>query len=460
MLLFQLVQTLSEEELERLGTITLTPPELKLLQYCIGIKDKKLFAPTPALSKLQFTATHLYKLTSVVLTKVLVHLYGDDFHAQISGLSKKVKLVTVIRHLMKIRERLLLKQKNRDALLAFYETCLEFENTTYSSDYNSKLVAGHYKKCLQYAGKKADAAYIFKLQVDTMAAEVNVMGAKGLFTNKKVRDAYQQKFDDMYIVGEKHKLYNLTIRALLINALFYFDLTKPEFALDYVGKAIALVNKYGDKISDKYKVEVSLYNCRALYFLSRFDESRKGYEAMDVISKMYGGGVINADIAKFIQVCLVTGHYARAKELLDKGFARIMDVQNSAGVMARLHLVKYLIYTAQYKQALQQLDNMEALVRNIKALQYTVEFRMLYTIAKQLSGNSDEAYNSAERALKFLYAKQEPEQLADFIEGFQLLKAFAKGANLNTRLQGILDKYQFNAYMQYGQLFNRINASN
>ncbi|MBS1614430.1 MAG: hypothetical protein JST49_16535, partial [Bacteroidetes bacterium] len=116
MLLFQLVQTLSEEELSKLQTIPLSPSEQKLLDYSIGIRDKKIFAPTPALAKLQFSTAYLHKLTSIVLDKVLLHLYGH-FDTQITSLAKKVKLVPIIRHLMKIRERQLLKEGSKANLL-------------------------------------------------------------------------------------------------------------------------------------------------------------------------------------------------------------------------------------------------------------------------------------------------------------------------------------------------------
>lgn len=459
MLLFQLVQTLNDDELHKLQTIQLTPNEQKLLDYCISIRDKKLFAPTPALNKLQFSTAYLHKLTSVVLDKVLEHLYTPDFHTQIVNLSKKVKLVAVIRHLLKIHERQLLKDKDRVAMLALYETCFSFEISNYSSDYDKKLIRHYYKKCLEYADKKATPAYIMEMQIDELAADVNITGATGAFKSAKVREVFQKRFDDVFAIGEKYRQYNLLVKTLLVNSIIYFDMSKPDLALPYLEKATKLVEKYTEKIEEKHQLEVSMYNSRALYFLSRFDEAWQQYNTMNIIPRIPVKGIIYADVAKFIQVSLITGHYAKAKELLDAVFGRIIDAQNSAGTMARLHVIKYLVYIGKYKDAIKELDKLDQLVRDTKVFQYIIEARILYSIAELLDGNRYEAALSAERSLKFLYSKKQPEQLADFIEGFQLLKAYAKGSPINARLNAIQEKYQYNAYKQYGELFNRIRTT-
>ena len=455
MLLFQLVQTLNEEELNKLQTITLSPSEQKLLTYCIGIRDKKMFAPTPALTKLQFSTAYLHKLTSIVLDKVLEHLYGTGFDAQISGLAKKVKLVPIIRHLVKIRERQLLKEGSKASLLNFSETAFYFEVGNYSSDYSPKAAQAYYMKCLEYAGKAADATYRVKHETDMLSADINQHNAQGRLTDKKLA-TLQQRFDVLYTTATKHKLHSLCVRILNINAKLYFDITDAGKAVEYLDKAAAIVTKHSSNVSASQQTELQIYQCRALYFLSRFEESRLAFEAMDLVPRLPLAGVVSADIAKFIQVCLITGHYAKAKHLLDKVFSRFSTAQNSAGVMARLHLVKYLVYVGKYADALQELDKLDQLLRDTKVFQYLIEARMLYTIAQMLDGNQFAAEHSAERSLKFLYSKKQPEQLADFIEGFQLLKAYAKGSSISARLKAIEEKYQYNAYRQYGELFNRM----
>lgn len=457
MLLFQLVQTLSEEELSKLQTIPLSPSEQKLLDYSIGIRDKKIFAPTPALAKLQFSTAYLHKLTSIVLDKVLLHLYGH-FDTQITSLAKKVKLVPIIRHLMKIRERQLLKEGSKANLLNFYETAFYFEVGNYSSDYSSKAAQVFYAKCVAYAGKAANATYKLKFETDILSADINQHNAQGRLTDKKL-NLIQQRFDVLYTAATKHKLHGLCVRILNVNAKLYFDITNANKAVEYLDKAAAIVAKYTSDVSLSQQTELQIYQCRALYFLSRFEESRLAFEAMDLIPRLPLEGVVSADIAKFIQVCLITGHYAKAKLLLDKVFSRFANAQNSAGVMARLHMVKYLVYVGKYADALQELDKLDQLVRDTKVFQYLIEARMLYTIAQMLNGNQYAAEHSAERSLKFLYSKKQPEQLADFIEGFQLLKAYAKGSPITTRQNGILEKYQYNAYRQYGELFNRIRTT-
>lgn len=459
MLLFQLIQTLSADELEKLALIQLSPSEQKLLGYCIGIREKKIFAPTPALAKLGFSTAYLHKLTSIVLDKVLIHLYGNGFDAQVNGLAKKVKLVPVIRHLMKIRERQLLKQQDRKALLNFYETAFDFEVGNYSSDYNHKIAITCYKKCIEYAGKAADAAYRFKHELDILSADINQQGALSTSRAEKTLDAYQKRFDGMYTIAQKHKIYNLWVKALCINTKLYFDITDTEQALFFLDKAAEIVAQHPKQVSATQQTELQIFQCRALYFSSRFEESRLAFEAMDLIPRLPLEGVVSADVAKFIQVCLITGHYTKAKALLDRVFSRFATAQNSAGAMARLHIVKYLVYVEKYREALTELDRLDQLVRDTKVLQYMVETRMLYTIAQLLDGNRYEAASSAERSLKFLYSKKQPEQMTDFIEGFQLLRAFAKSSPITTRLQAVLYKYQYSAYKQYGELFNRIKTA-
>ncbi|MBS1612166.1 MAG: hypothetical protein JST49_05045, partial [Bacteroidetes bacterium] len=333
-----------------------------------------------------------------------------------------------------------------------------FEVGNYSSDYSSKAAQVFYAKCVAYAGKAANATYKLKFETDILSADINQHNAQGRLTDKKL-NLIQQRFDVLYTAATKHKLHGLCVRILNVNAKLYFDITNANKAVEYLDKAAAIVAKYTSDVSLSQQTELQIYQCRALYFLSRFEESRLAFEAMDLIPRLPLEGVVSADIAKFIQVCLITGHYAKAKLLLDKVFSRFANAQNSAGVMARLHMVKYLVYVGKYADALQELDKLDQLVRDTKVFQYLIEARMLYTIAQMLNGNQYAAEHSAERSLKFLYSKKQPEQLADFIEGFQLLKAYAKGSPITTRQNGILEKYQYNAYRQYGELFNRIRTT-
>jgi tetratricopeptide (TPR) repeat protein len=456
MLLFYFLKTISEDELARLEQIQLKGQEERFLKYCLSVRNNRIFSYQTALVKLGCSKTYLYKTTSVILGKVLTHLYGPSFNVQITQLSRKVNLVAVMRHLMKIQERQLLKQGDSHELFEFYNMCFTIECGHYASDYDAKLLVYYQKQLITYAPAKKVKYLNIETQILKARGDMNRDGAMGLLETEKVFAEYEKQFIQLAQQATAIKQYGLIVMAYTILAVTCLNGNRPQQALEALNKANDVIQKHPDVVSTEQQTETQINYCKVLYISGRYAEAYEAYGQTGIPDLLPRKGVSGADVAKYLQVALVTGNYPKAKYLLDKFFIKFVHGGNSAQAMAQLHYLKYWVYTGAYSKAIELAAPLVKFLKVIKVFQYDVECRILYAIALYFNGNKSEAYDLCERSLKILYAKNDLDAVRDFVEAFQFIKAQCKNGELNKRTTTILHKFQSGTYLQYGALFNRM----
>lgn len=456
MLLFYFLKTINEDELARLKQIQLKGQEERFLNYCLSIRNNRIFSYQTALVKLGCSKTYLYKTTSVILDKVLVHLYGPSFNVQLTQLSRKVNLVAIMRHLMKIQERKLLKEGVAKNLFEFYRTCFNVEMGHYASDYDSKLTGYYYKHAIKYAPAKQVKYLNIEMQLLKARGEMNRDGAAGLLETEKVFKQYEKEFLQLAQQAIAIKQYGLIVMAHTVLAVTCLNGNRPQQALDALNKANDIIKKHPDAVSTEQQTETQINYCKVLYISGRYNEAYEAYGQTGIPDSLPRKGISGADVAKYLQVALVTGNYPKAKYLLDCFFIKFVQGGNSAQAMAQLHFLKYWVYTGDYDKAIELAVPLLKFLRLIKVFQYDVECRILYAIALYFNGSQLEAYDLCERSLKILYAKKDLDTVRDFVEAFQFIKAQCKNSELNKRTSTILHKFQGGTYLQYGTLFNRM----
>lgn len=455
MLLVNLLQVLNAPELERLMQLPLKGKEELLMNYCLDNRQKKVFSLPRAVKSLHLSNSHLYKLNSVLFDKVLEHLFGNDALQQLTELATRVQLVPVMRHVMKITERSIKKTGDKQKLFDFYELCFRIEAGHFASDFSEKLLRYYEKECIKYyTGDKVK----LRLDMDIKAQKglINYYTAIGLLGKKSVFNAHSNALAQITIQAHQHKLYEIEFHALLVYSRLYFDTNRPGEVIPHLRQAEQLAAKHAKHIPALLRMEIKLLFAKALYLTSNFHEAFAQYAALGIPKQPMDKAIIGSDVAKYMQLALILQHYDAAKET-EVYFQRFYQANNSAGLMARLHGIKYLVHTGQYMAANSQLDEIENMVKAMKIMQYMVEWRLLKAIAQQLSGDAHGAQTTISRAIKFLYARSHP-QLRDFIEGFQLLKFYCnhRGKKPDARLTAVDELYHQSSYAQYGVLFDRI----
>lgn len=455
MLLLNLLQVLEPDELEQLKTLPLKGKEALLLDYCLSNRQKKVFSLPRAVKTLQLSNAHLYKLNSVLFDKVLEHLFGNDPLQQLTELATRVQLVPVMRHVMKITERSIKKSGTKQQLFNFYELCFRIESGHFASDFEEKLLRYYQKESIKYyEGDKV------KLRLDTdikaQKGLINYYTALGKLGNKNVFNAHSKALEKIRAQAHQRKLYETEFHAVLVYSRLYFDTNRPAEVIPHLRKAEQLAEQHSNEIPPLLRTEMKLLFAKALYLTSSFAEAYEQYTALGLQQQPFDKAIIGSDVAKYLQVCLILNRYSEARSAITY-FQRFYTAQNSAGLMARLHGIKYQVHTGQYTEALAALNELEGLVKTTRIMQYMVEWRLLTAITQQLTGDTHSALGTIGRAIKFLYARNHP-QLRDFIEGFQLLKFYCTGRNkqLDARLKAIDTLYHESSYAQYGVLFDRI----
>jgi|GEM_PF-5661064 len=456
MLLFYFLKTISEDELARLQQIQLKGQEQRFFNYCLSIRNNRIFSYQTALTKLGCSKSYLYKTTSVILGKVLVYLYGPSFNVQMAALARKVNLVAVMRHLMKIEERQLLKQENKNALFEFYNTCFTIEIGHYASDFDTKLAGYYQKQTIKYTPAKLAKYLNIETQILKARAEMNHDGALGLLDTEKVYTKYNRQFTQLTTDAVTGRFYNLAVSAQTALAMTSLNASRPQIALQALNMANDIIEKYPESITAEQQTETQINYCKVLYTIGSFTDAYNAYALTGIPDALPRKGISGADVAKFMQVALITHNNAKAKYLLDQFFVRFIGAGNSGEAMAQLHFLKYWVYTAAYDKAIKQAELLLVLLKTAKVFQYDVECRILHAMALYFSGKQLEAYNLCERSLKILYAKKDLETVRDFIEAFQFIKAMCKKPELNKRTATILTKFQAGTFLQYGALFNRM----
>lgn len=455
MLLVNLLQVLEPAELERLHQLPLKGKEALVMDYCLANRDKKVFSLPRAVKSLQISNTHLYKLNSVLFDKVLAHLFGSNPLQHLTEMATRLRLVPVVRHVMKITERNIRKSGSKQDLFDFYELCFRIEAGHFASDFDEKLLRYYEKECLKYySGDKLK----LQLGMDIMAQKglINYHTALGSLGKKNIFKAHSDALIQITSRAAEKHYYESEFHALLVYSRLYFDTNRPGEVIPHLRKAEAIAGKHGKEIPSLLQMEMKLLFAKALYLTSQFEEAFNQYRALGIPKQPMDKAIIGSDVAKFMQLSLILGRYEEAKET-SIYFQRFYTANNSAGLMARLHGIKYLVHTGRYHEAYMQLEDIAEMVKTMKIMQYMVEWRLLTALTQQLMGDTHAALLTIGRAIKFLYARNHP-QLRDFIDGFQLLKFLCTYPNKqpDARLKAIDKLYHDSSYAQYGLLFDRI----
>ncbi len=151
--LLDLVQSFDEKEMQQFRQLDLIGKEELLRDEYAGYAKQKNFNEATLASKLKLTQSHFDKINSVLLSKIIQRLFGDDYRKILIALLVRGKTALLL-HQLKIMQRKVLKEKIAGQDVQFYRAAFDSLSRMFHPNYNSKLTHEYGNKYLDALGKQ------------------------------------------------------------------------------------------------------------------------------------------------------------------------------------------------------------------------------------------------------------------------------------------------------------------
>lgn len=269
------VKSLTDAELQVLKKLDVIGKEEEVRDVYVRNQGFKVFDAKLICQQLQITQTHFDKINSVLLTKVMYALYGNDYNRMFSGVLQK-GLTALFFHELKIVERGVLSAKNKKEIEAFYRAAFDNLRSMFHPAYNARLTIQFGKKYLQSLSTKktkADECYVemMLLYGDILAAAFSGNDIKFTSVARKQLDKYKEKY---------YSQINFTSDFYIdfTEAAYYKHLTEDANGfVSAVLRAKASCNKSEREVQAKYSGVVLCELGFGLMCLNRFSEAHQNY---------------------------------------------------------------------------------------------------------------------------------------------------------------------------------------
>jgi hypothetical protein len=415
-----LLQSLSDEEMEKLSSLRLIGKEKSVFDYTRKYKA----VPLPELKELtellKINDAHYYKINSILLRKcygLLVH----DTDAELLPFLKRKNLFSLLRHEILFQDKKRSAQKNNGDLKNFYLTCFHYLIDLPYKYYDKKLTAFFGNKYQTTNGNSDSDKLYVKFHI--LFSDLNRIAAQ-----KNPRKSIGTSIDELLnyeneLRESKHYLATYYLYRSISAYYSYYD-NQPQKVIEYIEKAIELK----DHIADFFPIDISTF-LQLLYADALFTNNRL-QEAEEIYSGIFQSGVDENMYGYYYHcehyalVSITLKKFDQARAILDKAFQPCIDnrfdIYATRGAMC---YVKLFLSNGELKNALTYLNIAKMINEKTFYLPFDVQIRVLENFYFFLKKDYDFAYQLANRNIKFLKAQEQ----TDIFENYLLLWKFIIG---------------------------------
>lgn len=421
--LYSLVEGLTEMEVESLQNLRLIGKEAELLEcYFVGSKNHEEPEITFLKNKLKISDTHVYKIQSVLLDKLLLHFVPSGKIELLEWLRQK-ELYPLLKYEIKSQ----LKKKNSAEY--YLETFRLLIDLPYKF-YDDKLVADvgkHYLKAL-HPCNEADKKYI---QFHLLFANCNRFAASknpALLFGYAENDLLQMESD---LLQNKYYLALYYLYRTLCNYYKYYK-KEASLSLHYLQKASLLEKHIRPYFTINIKLFLRLLYADALLGFSKIEDAFTVYTESfkDGIQESMYGYYYHCE--QYAITAILVSKYKLAQKFISARFDGCIEKKNdiyaTRGVLA---YAKLYLSSGEVEKAHKYIQLGLSINEKSFYLPFEIQLRVLencyfillgdYTFAKQLSTrNQKYVRNQKNEALKLSY-----------LNLFKLLATLAQQAEQN-----------------------------
>ncbi|MBL0309944.1 MAG: hypothetical protein IPP77_09780 [Bacteroidetes bacterium] len=273
--LLHLVNSFDENELMQFCNLELEGKEHIVRNEYASHQHNEKFDESALRSKLGLTKTHLDKINSILLDKVLTHIAGASLNDKFEFLAGK-QLYPLILHKLKLGEKKLKQEKNIKSLKEFYVIA---SRMTMLFNYNDFPVKQMTYYCRSYKNLLAKEEVSARYRMSAKCEELLIHYYHARKDGTKKKDASLKRLLKLEQEVKDKKMYE-TEHAIYIGISGYYESVNWEKGLYYLKKAEAAAQKVYDKIHDRDKVFLISMIAQHLIEFSRYQDGVDKYKEL------------------------------------------------------------------------------------------------------------------------------------------------------------------------------------
>lgn len=414
-----LINSLNEAEIKKISELKLLGKEKDLAYFFISHKNQTIPEVEAICSQFNISATHYYKICSVLLNKFYNALCDRSSPLNLFYFLVNKGLYAHFKSAVLQAEKKVLKEKNIE-LSSFYlktfHLLLDVPYKFFDVKLRNRFAEGYLKHKANLT--IADKEYI---KYHCLYNDINIIAARKNPTR-------YLKIDIKKILSNEQKLKDnnshLALYYLYRTACSYYTYynKNPQQVVTYLQKAIELK----DYIKDFFPIDINqflnLLYADALFVNGQTKEALSTYRKIltnGIQKNMYG---YYYHFEQYALLNIVENNFTEAEQILEKEFSvcikNKMDIYATRGALT---FAKLYLSNGDYKKALDYIR----IGNNINEKNYyqpfEVQLRVLENMAFLLKRDFVFAKKLAKKNIKYLSSQKEKELLKDYLQLWQLI---------------------------------------
>lgn len=447
---------LQPEEKQKLATsIKSSGKQAKVWQYALEKAQQGRYNKEEALKEINATDTHFEKMCSVLLSRCYTVLFPEGGLPLLRFLNS---YMSYTRHFyMELNKQLkALSKMPKSEAKKFLKLCVSLHIDRPIAFRNETAFAKISKAYLSYTTPETKIEDRLFISCKEIWIEIDQAFASGKIDSKEIalNKRLKQLLPDFNKIGEDSIFEYYWTTIYLKHATF-----KYEEVVELINTALQLIRTSKANIT-----QLRLKRAEAFYYVSRFEEAYKEFH--DILYEKADENIVNSGYfsTKFLQICLITGHFDKAKIMLD-------DIQRKAGVRFKeliaprdiISFVKYHLLVGDYDKAIEYIRlGYEKNPRN-KYFQYEIELRNLETAYFYLTNNELFAVQMCQKHIKFLRNHGYSVRDSLYAQYYVLIRLFYKVKYEQQQLfkkdWAMYEQFQTGSRAVYGRILKKIKEA-
>ncbi|MDB5283661.1 MAG: hypothetical protein JWO06_2736, partial [Bacteroidota bacterium] len=427
-LLFDFLKYLKKPDQVKIKALMLKGTQAEVWEQVQKQAKEGVFNKDLLLKELKISSSHFDKVTSELLAKCYVLLFGDDSIKLLHFLTNQIVYIKHFYSEMNRRSNQAKKTMSREEQALFYKKCMNLIQVgipiIHRDEKVMKKLSEKYLALFKGEEKKHAALAV---RCKLLLLKIDFLFAAGNISDEA--KAIEKEIDDLgaLIAGADEELvfdYHWT------KIFYYHALEKFASAIKMVKEALLALSKTTGDLKDIHVLRFELKSAEFQYYIGQFDESYYNYH--NLINTALFANIPDSgfQVTKYIQICLITERIEEAERIIEQRLGHLRD-KLSDGIMPRdiFSFIKFYLFKGDYEEAFRFIQLGFEKNPKGKYFQYEIELRNLQTACLYLTGQEPTALDICRRSIKYLRNHGYGINNSDFPHFYILTEAIFKKKN-------------------------------